>query len=162
MTLIDIIILTLVTLSAIWGAFKGFVSQIVSIAALIAGVWCAFKFSRCFTGWFKDLVPGGEHTLYVIAFIVIMIIVIIIGHFLGKGIESIVKISMLGWLNRLLGVVFAALKTIVILSIIVYLIDYINGAWHIFPGQYTGGSKCYQALGKIAANLFPYLKGFFN
>lgn len=163
--LIDIIVLALILFSAVWGAFKGFVSQIVSIAALVAGVWCAFTFSRYCTGWlagFADLFPGGERTLHVIWFIIILAVVVVLGHFLGKGIEHIVKLSMLNWLNRLLGVVFAALKIIIILSVIVYLVNELNAAWHLIPDHVLSQSRCYRALSRIAVGLFPFLKGFFH
>ena len=51
---LDIIILVIIAASAVWGIFKGFVRQIVSIAALLLGVWCAFKFTAYLSAQAKD------------------------------------------------------------------------------------------------------------
>lgn len=158
--IIDIIILIIILASAIWGIFKGFISQIVSILALILGVWCAFRFSGFFSGEIKDLfsLSVAQSTLHIIIFIIILILVIIIGHFLGKALEGIVKISMLDWLNRLLGFVFAAIKTIMILSLIVYVINYLNNIWDFIPKDTLANSKGYYFLTNFSTKIFPYLQ----
>ena len=124
----DIIILVIIAASAVWGIFKGFVRQIVSIAALLLGIWCAFKFTAYLSAQAKELLSLSiaQNTLHIIMFVVIFIIVMILAHFIGKGIEGIIKLSLLGWLNRLLGFLFGALKATIILSVAVYLINHLN------------------------------------
>ncbi len=156
----DIIIIIIIISSAVWGVFKGFVSQAVSIAALIAGVWCAFKFSNYLSAQIKELfsISAEQSTLQIIMFIVIFIAVIILGHLIGKAIEGVVKLSMLGWLNRILGFLFAGLKAIIILSVIVYIINYTNNIWEIIPKETFSGSKCYKFLTDFSAKIFPYMQ----
>ncbi|MEG1484444.1 MAG: CvpA family protein [Bacteroidales bacterium] len=158
--ILDTIVLIIIIASAIWGIFKGFVSQIVSILSLIFGVWCAFKFSHYFSGQLKNLfsLPMEQPTLQIIMFIFILIIIIILGHFLAKGLEGIVKLSMLEWLNKLLGFVFAALKAIIILSIIVYVINYLNNCWDFIPKETFATSKTFKFLTAFSSKLFPYLQ----
>ena len=140
---LDIIILVIIAASAVWGIFKGFVRQIVSIAALLLGVWCAFKFTAYLSAQAKELLSLSiaQNTLHIIMFVVIFILVMILAHFIGKGIEGIVKLSMLGWLNRLLGFLFGALKATIILSVAAYLINYINNMLHIIPQDIFSGSR---------------------
>lgn len=164
MSLPDLIILIIIAGSAIWGIFKGFVSQIVSLAALILGVWCAFKFSGYLSAQAKELlsISAAQSTLHIIMFIVILILVLIAGHFLGKALEGIIKLSMLDWLNRLLGFVFAGVKSIIILSLIAYVITYLNNIWDIIPQETLAGSKGYQFLTGFSAKVFPYLQNIFQ
>lgn len=160
----DIIILVIIAASAVWGIFKGFVRQIVSIAALLLGVWCAFKFTAYLSAQAKELLSLSiaQNTLHIIMFVVIFILVMILAHFIGKGIEGIVKLSMLGWLNRLLGFLFGALKATIILSIAAYLINYINNMLHIIPQDIFSGSRGYAFLEHFHRNIFPFLEKIFS
>lgn len=159
LSVIDIIVLVIIIACAIFGAIKGFISQIVSILSLIAGIWCACKLSELLAKYIKEWFAIGENSVYIISFIAILVVVIILGHFIGRGIEKIVRLSMLSWLNRLLGFLFAAAKVVLILSVIVYIIDYIDKAWNLIPESLAQGSLFYSSFLKISKTFFPYLQG---
>lgn len=161
---LDIIILVIVAASAVWGIFKGFVRQIVSIVALLLGIWCAFKFTAYLSAQAKELLSLtiAQNTLHIIMFVAIFIVVMILAHFIGKGIEGIVKLSMLSWLNRLLGFLFGALKAIIILSVAAYLINYINNMFHIIPQDIFDSSRGYAFLEHFYRNIFPFLEKIFS
>ncbi len=161
-TITDYIILIIIVTSAIYGAFKGFVSQIVSIISLLLGVWCAFKFSNMVASYIKDIFSIGETAVYIISFTIILIAVIVFGNFLGKGVEKIVQFSMLDWLNRLLGILFCSIKSVVILSLIVYVIKYINKSWHLIPDSLFANSQLYPHLVELSNKIFPYLQSLMH
>ncbi len=162
--ILDIVILVIIAAAAIMGIFKGFIGQLVSISALVLGIWCAGKF----TGYLSSLVKGwlslemAQQTLHTIMFIVIFVLVMILAHLLGKGIESIVKLSMLGWLNRILGFLFGAMKAIIILSVAVYAINWLNGMFHLIPDNFFADSKGYAFLTNFAKEFFPFLHNCFS
>ena len=162
--ILDIIIFVIIAASAIWGLFKGFVRQIVSIAALLLGVYCAFKFTAYLSAQVKELLSLSiaQNTLHIIMFVIIFIIVLILAHLIGKGIEGIIKLSMLGWLNRILGFLFGAIKASIILSIAVYVINYLNNLLHIIPQSVFDSSKGYTFLEQFSQQIFPYLQKIFS
>lgn len=164
LSVLDIIILTAIAASAVWGIFKGFVRQIVSILALLLGIWCAARFTASLSSVVKEWLSLeiAQQTLHIILFVAIFIVVMILAHFIGKGIESIIKLSMLGWLNRLMGFLFGAFKAIIILSVAVYAVEYINGILDLIPSSYLNGSEGYGFLKHFAHNFFPYLKNCFS
>ena len=161
---LDIIILVAIAASAVWGIFKGFVRQIVSILALILGIWCAARFTETLSSQVKEwfTLEMAQQTLHIIMFAVIFIVVMILANFIGKGVESIIKLSMLGWLNRILGFLFGAFKAIIIMAVAVYAIEYLNGIFNIIPQDFFSKSEGYKFLGNFAHNFFPFLHNCFS
>ena len=164
MEILDIIILAVIITAGIIGIFKGFINQITSIAALILGIWCTSKFTGSLTGkvsgWFN--LEIAHNTLYIIMFIVIFIIVLILAHFLCKGVEKLIKLSMLEWLNRLLGFLFGAFKAIIILGIAVYAINYLNSTFKFIPLELLSSSTGYGFLTHFTQEFFPFLHKIFS
>lgn len=162
--ILDIIILLAVAASAVMGIFKGFVRQLASIAALVLGIWCAGKFTEYLSSLVKEWFSPGisQQTLHIIMFVVIFIAVIILAHFLGKAIEGLVKLTMLNWLNRVLGFLFGAIKAMVILSIAVQAINWFNDMTHLIPQSFLDNSKGYGLLVSFAKDFFPFVHNIFS
>ena len=155
---LDFVILIIIIASAIYGAFKGFVSQLASIVSLLLGVWCAFEFSDYAASHIKELFSMGETAIYILSFTIILVLVIILGNIIGKGIEKIIHLVLLGWLNRLLGIIFSATKWVIIMSLIAYITNFINKSWHIIPDSFFAGSHLYPQLTTLSEKIFPYLQ----
>jgi membrane protein required for colicin V production len=162
--LLDITILVIIAASAIWGIFKGFVRQIVGIAALLLGLWCAFKFTSPLSAQVKELfsLEIAQNIMHIIIFAAIFLLVMILSHFIGKGIEGIIRLGMLGWFNRLLGFLFGAIKATIILSVIAYVVNYANNLLHIIPQSVFADSKGYTFLIHFQQNIFPFLENIFS
>ena len=156
--LLDFIILIVIIACAIGGAFKGFISQLVGIVSLVLGIWSASKFTPYVTEQLKSLIPAGETVIYIVAFLTILLVVMLLCTFIGKGIEKIVHFTLLGWLNRLLGILFSVVKCVIILSLVTFLINYLDKAWNIFPDSMFSGSALYPYLTELSEKIFPYLK----
>ena len=77
---------------------------------------------------------------------------------IGKVIEASIKIIMLGWLNRILGLIFAILKCALILGLVIIMFDSINGNFHAVPEKTLSESILYPPLKDLANCIFPYLK----
>ena len=162
--LLDITILVIVAASAIWGIVKGFVRQIASIAALLLGLWCAFKFTAPISAEIKEFLSLeiAQNVMHVVIFAAIFLLVMIASHFISKGIESILKLSMLGWLNRLLGFLFGAIKATILLSVIAYIVNYANNLLHIIPQDIFSESQAYTFLLNFQQKIFPFLEKIFS
>lgn len=159
----DIVFILIILAAAAWGFYKGFVAQIVGIISLLIGVWCAFKLSGEFAlytkNWFDS--STATATIKIFSFILIIALVVLLGHLLGHVLEGVMKLTMLNWLNRVLGIIFSAFKAILILSIIVYLIKSTNSTFHLFSADTLNNSKTYKLLDQFSMIVFPYLKSLF-
>lgn len=158
MNIIDIIILLCFIPAVINGLRKGLVAQAVAIISIILGVWLSFRFSSALSGWLGQWLEASSALLNAISFATILIIVIFLLFAIGKLIEASIKIIMLGWLNKLLGVLFSILKCLLILGLLIVVFNTINTQFGLVPDKTLSDSALYMPLKDMAYTIFPYLK----
>lgn len=161
MSILDVILLICFIPALIQGLKKGFISQVISIVSLIAGVWMSFEFSTAVSAWLAQYAEASEKLLKIASFAIIMIGVFIILGIVGKSLEGILKFVMLGWLNRLLGVVFAFIKTGLVIGIVIILFNSLNNSLNLVSEETLAQSVLYPPLKDMAYTIFPYLKEIF-
>jgi len=159
MNYIDIIILAFIA----WALFRGFKNglfiEIASIAALVLGIWGSIRFS-----WFTQskLVEyfdmEGQYT-GLVAFVITFIIIVILIHFLARAMDKLMKAVALGLAIRILGMIFAVLKTVLIMSIIFVVLNTINQKTNFLPERKIAESKLYNPIADFAPLLFPIIEG---
>ncbi len=88
----------------------------------------------------------------------LLIVAVLFFRLIGKGVETIVKLVLLGWLNKLLGVVFAILKVGLILGLIIIVFNTINAQVGIVKEEVLSSSVLYEPLKNAAYSVFPYFK----
>lgn len=154
---LDLVFGVIIIVVAIMGAFKGFVRQVVGLLSIFAGVWCAFKFSSWAAMKVQQWCHAGERAMYIACFIIIVVLVILLGWLLARFIEKILKITTLGWLNRLLGAILGAAKIILLLSVIVYAFNRINTNWNLVSNATLKESSIWVWLVDLHEKVFPYL-----
>ena len=161
MNILDIVLLACLIPAVIQGLRKGFIAQVVAIISLILGGWLAYRFSSALTGWLGQWIEAPAAAMNIISFIIIFAIVVTLLFLLGKILEASIKIILLGWLNRLLGLIFALFKYVLVLELLPVLFDSINGKFNIVQESYLSSSVMYSGFRSIAYSIFPYLKSLF-
>lgn len=154
----DIIILICFLPAIISGIMKGFIEQAIALVSLILGAWLAFKFSTVVSGWLQPYFEVSETVLNVISFAVIMVAVVLVLFVLSKILTGVTKLVMLGWLDRLLGLVFALLKAGLLIGIAIILFDTLNVKFEFVKEKVLDESVLYAPIRDIAYVIFPYLK----
>jgi len=126
MNYLDIII-SLPLLWAIYkGYTKGFIHQLASLVALIAGIFIATKLSGFLADWFIRKFQWQEKIAHFTSFIAIMIVILLLIFLLAKWLENAINTTSLGFVNRLLGVIFSVIRMIFIISILLFILNNIN------------------------------------
>lgn len=161
MNILDIVLLVCLIPALIQGLRKGFIAQVVAIISLVLGGWLAYKFSAVVTEWLAQWLDITGQALNIISFILIFAVVVTLLFLLGKILEASVKIILLGWLNKLLGLVFALFKYALVIGLLVILFDSINDKFSLVSGSYLDSSFMYSGLKSISYSVFPYLKSLF-
>ena len=80
---------------------------------------------------------------------------------LGKILEASIKIILLGWLNKLLGLVFSLFKYVLVIGLLIILFDSINGKFSLVSDEFLDSSFLYSGIRSISWSVFPYLKSLF-
>ena len=158
MNILDIILLICFIPAIFQGIKKGFIAQAVSIVSIIFGIWASAHFADIVSAWIAEYITASEQVLKVVAFALILIVVFLVLAVLGKMLEGVIKLVMLGWLNKLLGVVFSLLKTALIVGLAIIAFNYINESFKLVQESVINESVLYQPFKKAAFEVFPYLK----
>jgi membrane protein required for colicin V production len=118
--LIDFTFAALLILAIIKGYQKGFIIAIFSIIAFIIGLAAALKLSTAVAAYLKDSISISAKWLPFIAFALVFFAVIILVRLGAKLIERTFQAVMLGWLNRIGGILLYAALYLIILSIFIF------------------------------------------
>lgn len=170
--LIDLIFAVLIVLAAIKGFQRGLIVAVFSLLAFIIGLAAAIKLSAVAAGYIGKSVSVSDQWLPVISFAVVFFVVVLLVRWGAALIEKTVQFSMLGWVNRLGGILFFAILYITILSIIIFYAENlkllkpetINSSF-TYSFLQPWGPKVIESFGKVLPffqNMFTELSSFFG
>ena len=161
MATLDIILLICFIPGIIRGISKGFLEQALSLVGIVLSVWAAFKFSALVCDWLKPYLSLSETTLNVVAFALILVAVCLVVLIVAKLLTKVLEMSMLGWLDKILGLVFALVVNALLLGVFIILFDTLNLKFGFVKPEMLDGSVVYTTLRDFCYLVFPYLKAFF-
>ena len=157
MNYIDIIIGILLILGAVNGFRKGFVVELASLAALVLGIWGAMQFSYVTTDFLIENFDWQTKHLNLISFAITFVVIVILVHVVASVINKVVEAAMLGFINRLAGLVFGLLKSALILSIILVVFDKIDEDVNLISDSKKDASRLYEPVRNFAPSIFPFI-----
>lgn len=158
MNILDIIILICFVPALVQGLRKGFIAQIISIVSILLGVYLSFEFSTALGAWLGQYIEGSEQILKIVAFALILVGVMVALTLLSRMLEKFVSFIMLGWLNKLLGVLFSFLKCALIVGLVIMAFNSLNNSFNFISEEELAKSALYPPLKELAYTVFPYLK----
>ena len=162
MNILDIIILICLIPAIFQGIRKGFISQAISIASVVIGIWSSAKFADIAAQWLAQHITVSEQVHKIVAFAVILVIVFIALGLIGRLLESILNFAFLGWVNKLAGVLFSVLKITLILGLIAVAFNSLNNSFNLVKPEIIADSVLYGPLKELADAIFPYIKNMIS
>ncbi|HZH94999.1 MAG TPA: CvpA family protein [Flavisolibacter sp.] len=169
---LDLIVLVLLVIAIFKGLRKGFIVGVFSFLAFLIGLAAALKLSAVAAGYIVKNVNVSQQWLPVIAFALVFILVVFLVNLSAKALEGLVQVALLGWLNRLGGVLLFSLLYLFIFSILLFYAEslhFINPdtvqASVTYPFLHPLGPKVMTALSTVIPffkNMFGELTKFFE
>ena len=163
--ILDIIVAVILILAVIKGYRQGLIVALFSVIAFIIGLAAALKLSVVVAGYIGQAVKISDKWLPIISFAMVFLIVVLLVRLGARFIQRTVEFAMLGWLNRLGGILLYSGLYILIFSILIFYAEQLGfikpeakSASVTYAYIQPWGPKLMEGLGKI----IPVFKGMFN
>jgi membrane protein required for colicin V production len=157
MNWIDAIIVIILIISFVTGFIHGLVKEVASLAGLILGIWGAIKFSAFTAAKLYDWFDMTGQYVGIIAFLVTFGMIVVVIHFIGIIADRLVDAVALGFLNRILGMIFGVFKSVLIMSVVFVILNAIDAHKPFLPHERIEGSYLYNPISDIAPAIFPVI-----
>lgn len=162
---IDFIAVGLIILSVVKGLRKGLVLAVFSLLAFIIGLAAALKLSAVVAAYLGANTNISQRWLPILAFALVFFMVALLVRLGAKAIEGVLQAVMLGWLNKLGGIIFYLVLYFFIFSIVLFYADQL----HILKPETTQVSGTYKLIYPIApvimdalGSILPFFKNMFG
>ena len=143
----DSVILTVVIISVIVGAVRGFIREIVAIASWLVAIWVSWRFSGFMHPYLESAPLSDEQRLW-LARGIVLLIVLLIGALIGHVLSWLTHTAAgLGLMDRALGFLFGLTRGAVLVGFAVLLGQHLrleHATWwehsKLMPyGEYVAG-----------------------
>ena len=163
--IIDILFAIVLLLAVFKGWKKGLIVGVFSLLALIAGAAAALKLSASFAIYMQKETGHPSPMWPVVTFILIFIVVAVLVHLIARLLEKTLQLAMLGWANRLCGILLYGVAYIILFSIGLWFANQL----YLIPPTLKSQSHIYPWASKIApevidhaGKLAPWFKDSFH
>ena len=161
---IDLIVVVLIIIGIFKGLRKGFVVGLFSFLAFIVGIAAALKLSVVAAAYLGSNANISQRWLPVLAFVLVFLLVVFLVHLGAKALEAVLRIVLLGWLNKLGGVLLFTLLYLFLFSVLLFYAAQL----HIINEATIEASVTYPYLIVLApkviglfATILPFFKNMF-
>jgi membrane protein required for colicin V production len=115
---IDVLFLLFMVMAIFRGFRQGFIIAIFSTLSLIIGLAAAIRLSAAVASWATHHLSSRWPP--VIAFLLVFVAVVIVVRLGARLAEKAVDLALMGWLNKLAGIILYAAIYTVILSVLLF------------------------------------------
>lgn len=120
---IDLIFAVLLVLAVIKGYQRGLIVGLFSLVAVIIGLAAAMKLSAVVAGYIGSAVKISDQWLPVVSFLIVFIIVVLLVRLGANAIQKMVEVALMGWINRLGGIVLYVVIYTIVFSVLLFYAD---------------------------------------
>ena len=159
---IDLVFAVLIIGAIIKGYSRGMILAVFSLLALIIGLAAALKLSAVTALWLKDSIHVATKWLPFIAFAVVFLTAVALVRLGANAIQKTAEMVLLGWVNRLGGVVLYVLLYALIFSVVLFYSEKLN----LITEHTIAASKSYDYIKpwgpKVMASIGEWIPFFKN
>lgn len=120
---LDILTGTLLIVAILQGIRNGLIKAILSFFSLFIGLIVAYQLAGWVANQLKQHTKIESHWLPFISFIIVLLIVLFLIKWLSGLLQQTAELLLLGWLNKLLGIVLYSCIYLTIWSAVVYFLQ---------------------------------------
>jgi len=159
--ILDACCLLLLILAVFKGITKGFIRALLAFFAVCIGWMVATHFSGSLSKYLLAHGMTNSKWLPILSFGAVLLTTFILIHFLGKALDKLTELILMGWLNKLTGVLLYAIIYALLLSSVLFFLQKMQ----LLSPENTKDSISYPFLSKWAPKVWdkagdvvPFLK----
>jgi len=119
---IDYLLIAIIVLSAIMGAFRGFVKEALSLAGWVVAIWGAWQFGDEAAELLPDVIEDPVLKIWAARLLMLIVALFIVGV-VSKLLSILMEQTGLSGTNRLLGAVFGVARGAILGAVVVSLLQ---------------------------------------
>jgi len=150
---IDTVFIVLICVACYKGMNKGFILALFSFVGLCLGIAAAMKFSAATADYLSKHVSISGKWLPFLSFILVFALVVLCVYLLGKFFEKTTELILLGWLNKLGGILLYTLLYGMIFSVFLFYCKEIK----LISDEQCKHSFFYPYLSPLAPSILAFL-----
>jgi membrane protein required for colicin V production len=154
--MIDIVVYIVVVLAIIQGWKKGLILGFFSLICGLVGLAAAIKLSAIVATHMKSGLHITGWWLPVISFVLVFILVLLIIRLTARLLEKMIQVVMLGWLNKLGGILLFMILYLSIYSIVLFY----GTRTQIISHQAVEHSHYYSIVSPFGPAIIRFITGF--
>ncbi len=158
MNYLDFILLIPILYGAWKGFRKGFIIEIFTLLALFAGIYGAIHFADRMSTFLFDSLEIKSDYLPIIAFCLTFLLVGAMVFFLGRLLEKAVSMAALSLFNKMAGLLFGALKMLLVSSMLVIVLESIDEKNEFISKDFKEASLLYEPLRDLTFKALPAIE----
>ena len=162
---IDILFALTLLLAVFKGWSKGLIVGAFSLLGLILGAAAALKLSGQFALYMNREIGHPSPLWPVVAFVVIFLVVALVVRLVATMLEKALQLAMMGWINRVGGIILYGLAYVIIFSILVWFANQM----YLIPPTMKAQSRTYDWIAplgprvvSLSGKLIPWFRDNFE
>jgi len=154
--MIDLVFYIVIILALIQGWKNGLIRGLISVICGIIGLAAAVKLSAVVATHMKSGLHISGWWLPILAFLLVFILVILIIRWLGILLEKVIDLALLGWVNKLGGILLYIIFYLSVYSVILF---YATRSGMISQKS-TLNSHFYSLIEPFGPGIIRFIRGF--
>lgn len=162
MNWLDITIIVIGIIFGIMGLWKGAIGAVFGIGGLIGGIALAGHYYQPFA---SILSPSGAIWSGIAAYAIILIVTLVIASVIGWFVARLVHITILGWIDRLIGFILGAgIGSMLCAAALAIVSKYLPGTEEIISQSVMAKflMEQFPLLLALLPEEFDFIRGFFG
>jgi membrane protein required for colicin V production len=159
--IIDTLVFGLLAVAVYKGYTKGLIVAVFSFLGLVVGLLAAVKFSAIVAGWLGTQVGTAKQWVPTLSFAIVFIAAVFLVRQGAAVVQKLVQMALLGWVNRIGGILFFGLLYMAIISVFLFYTTQLQ----FFSADTIAQSKTYsivQPYGPAVIDGFGYVVPIFK
>lgn len=156
MNWLDITLLCLAAIGCIKGLFDGFIKQVVSLIALVVGIFFCGKVADWLRVYLVELGWFPQNSISVVSYVAGFILIVGLVLLVGEIFDRLVGATPLSIINHLAGGVIGIVLTLIFISLFLNGLNIIDKNSFIIKKETKATSIFYESVERIFPTIYPH------